>query len=76
MLYTKSDTGEFIPISLEQVVPKDWDNHLVIVRVGTDEFQADDSEVEITIGSPPSTTATQEFVVTRSIPIITSFAII
>lgn len=49
ILYTKNEKGEFIPIEFSKVITKDWEDHLVVVRVGTDSFQADDSEIELTI---------------------------
>lgn len=43
--YIKNSKGEFVPVEIEQVVSKDWDNKLVRVRLGTDERPATEEEL-------------------------------
>lgn len=45
-LYIKNSKGEYTPISIDKVITKDWDNQLVVIRIGTDEHPADQSEAE------------------------------
>ena len=46
--YTKNNKGEYLPVQFEQVISKDWNNQMVIVRVGSDERPATDQELEET----------------------------
>jgi len=43
--YIKNNKGEFVPVEVDQVVSKDWDNKLVRVRLGTDEKPATEEEL-------------------------------
>lgn len=47
--YTKTGKGKFIPITFKDIITKDWENKLVVVRIGSDEFPAEESEVEETL---------------------------
>jgi len=47
--YTKNDQGKYIPVSFKQIVTKDWENKVIVVRVGSDELPADKDEVEQTL---------------------------
>ena len=46
--YMKSKDGKYIPISLKQVVTKDWENKLIVVRIGSDANPAKESEIDET----------------------------
>lgn len=46
--YTKNSKGEYLPVEFEQVVSKDWNNQMVIVRVGSEGRPATDQELEET----------------------------
>ena len=46
-LYVKNSKGEFKPISFKEVVPQNWDDKLIIVRVGSDENPANDNELDL-----------------------------
>jgi len=50
-LYTKNNNGEFVPIEISKVINKDLNNHLVVVRVGSDEHPASMSDVDLTESS-------------------------
>lgn len=50
-LYIKNNKGEFVPIDISSVITKDLDNHLVIVRVGTDELPASAKDIDLTESS-------------------------
>ena len=50
-LYTKNKKGEFIPVNINNVLNKDLNNHLVVVRVGTDDFQATSEDLNLTADS-------------------------
>jgi hypothetical protein len=43
--YIKSN-GKYIPIELNEVVTKDWENKLIAVKIGTDDNPANDQELE------------------------------
>jgi len=47
--YTKSDKGEYIPISFDKIVTKDWDEKLVLVRIGSEENPAKEDEINQTM---------------------------
>jgi len=47
--YTKSDKGEYIPISFDKIVTKDWDEQLVLVRIGSEENPAKEDEINQTM---------------------------
>jgi hypothetical protein len=49
--YTKSADGKYTPISFKQIITKDWENKLIVVRIGSDECPADESEIEETLDS-------------------------
>jgi hypothetical protein len=44
-LYIKNQHGDFIPVSFEIVVTKDWEGKLIVLKVGSDDNPAD-AEVE------------------------------
>jgi len=46
--YIKNNNDEYLPIDLSSIVNKDLDNHLVIVRVGTDDHPASLEDLEAT----------------------------
>jgi len=46
--YVKSSKGEYIPIQFKDIAAKEWSNKLVVVRVGSDECPAPESEIEAT----------------------------
>lgn len=41
----KNSKGEYYPVSFQKVVSKDWENKLIMVRIGTDENPAEEKEV-------------------------------
>lgn len=47
-LYTKNAKNEYVPVEISKVVTKDMDDHLIIVRVGTDELPASTRDVDLT----------------------------
>lgn len=47
--YTKTKSGEFVPITFKEIVTKGWDNKLISVRIGSDELPADESEIQETL---------------------------
>jgi len=47
--YTKNSDGKYIPVSFKQIITKDWENKVVVVRIGSDEFPADQEEIEQTL---------------------------
>lgn len=47
-LYHKSRDGKYIPIEFKEVCTKDWHNKLIVVRIGTDDMQAPESEIDET----------------------------
>ena len=49
--YTKTKSGKYIPISFEEIVTKNWENKLVAVRIGSDEYPAEEDEIEETLES-------------------------
>jgi len=49
--YTKNTDGSYIPISFKQIITRDWENKLIVVRIGSDESPANDSEIEETLDS-------------------------
>lgn len=49
--YMKNRNGEYIPIEFKKIVSKDWENNLVIVRVGTDEYPAEESDANRALDS-------------------------
>lgn len=44
-LYIKDRHGDFVPVSFETVVTKDWEGKLIVLKVGSDDNPAD-AEVE------------------------------
>jgi len=49
--YMKNADGKYIPISFKQIITKDWENKLIVVRIGSDECPAEESEIEETLDS-------------------------
>ena len=47
--YMKNRNGEYVPVEFKKIVSKDWENSLVIVRVGTDEYPAEESDANRTL---------------------------
>ena len=47
--YTKTKSGKYIPITFKEIVTKDWENKLISVRIGSDEYPAEESEIEETL---------------------------
>lgn len=47
--YIKSDNGQYTPISFKKIVTNDWENQLIVIRVGTDENPASNLKVEQTL---------------------------
>jgi GGDEF domain-containing protein len=45
-LYFKDENGDFIPIEFKKIVSKSWNNKLVVVRVGSDEFPVTNKDIE------------------------------
>lgn len=50
-LYVKNSKGKMVPVDISSVINKSLDNHLVIVRVGTDELPASTKDVDLTESS-------------------------
>lgn len=50
-LYVKNSKGKMVPVDISSVINKNLDNHLVIVRVGTDELPASTKDVDLTESS-------------------------
>ena len=46
--YVKNKEGNYLPIELDSIINRDLDNHLVIVKVGTEENPASMSDLEVT----------------------------
>jgi len=46
--YIKSKEGKYLPIELKSIINKDLDNRLIIVRVGTDDYPATMSDLDVT----------------------------
>lgn len=46
--YIKNSKGEYTSIEFKDMVPKEWSNKIIVVRVGNDDCPAPESEVEIT----------------------------
>jgi hypothetical protein len=46
--YLKNSKGEYIPIEFKDIAAKEWSNKLVLVRVGSDEHPAPESEIDQT----------------------------
>ena len=44
-LYIKTQQGDFVPVSFETIVTKDWEGKLIVLKVGSDDNPAD-AEVE------------------------------
>lgn len=49
--YTKTKNGKYVPITFKKIITKDWENKLVAVRIGSDEYPANESEIEETLDS-------------------------
>ena len=49
--YIKTRQGKYLPVELTQIMGKELNGHLVIIRVGSDEYQASASELEETVDS-------------------------
>ncbi len=47
-LYHKGRDGKYIPIEFKEICTKDWHNKLIVVRIGTEEMKAPESEVDET----------------------------
>ena len=47
--YTKTKNGRYVPITFKEIVTKDWENKLISVRIGSDEYPAEESEIEETL---------------------------
>ena len=50
-LYTKNAKDEFVPVEIKSVIDKDLNNHLIIVRVGSDKYPATPEDLERTAKS-------------------------
>lgn len=48
-LYIKTRQGDFVPISFENVVTKDWEGKLIVIKVGSDDNPADAETEEQTL---------------------------
>lgn len=46
--YIKNSKGEYIPIEFKDIAAKEWSNKLVVLRVGSDENPAPESEIDQT----------------------------
>lgn len=44
-LYTKTEGGKYVPIKLEETEISSWDNHLVVVRVGNNDYRPSESDL-------------------------------
>jgi hypothetical protein len=49
--YTKNSDGKYIPINFKNIVTREWENKLIVVRIGSDECPASESEIEETLDS-------------------------
>jgi len=49
--YIKNKKGEYLPIDLSQILGKELSDHLVIVRVGSDEHAATNADIDATVDS-------------------------
>lgn len=49
--YTKTKNGKYIPVTFKEIITKNWENKLIAVRIGSDEYPADESEIEETLDS-------------------------
>ena len=47
--YTKNSDGNYTPIEFKQIATKDWENKLIVVRIGSDNCMASESEIEETL---------------------------
>ena len=47
--YIKDKNSKYIPIAFKQIVSKDWENKLIVVRIGTDENPANSDSEEQTL---------------------------
>jgi hypothetical protein len=47
-LYNKNSKGEYVPIEFKEICTKDWNEKLIVVRIGTDGTQVPESEVDET----------------------------
>lgn len=47
-LYVKTESGEFVPISIEKVFsnPSEWDNALILVRFGDENYAASQDDLD------------------------------
>ncbi len=50
-LYIKNKNDEFIPVEISSVMSKDLNNRLVVVRVGSDDQQAELEDLDLTASS-------------------------
>lgn len=46
--YIKKKDGSYVPIELKSIINKDLDNHLIIIRVGTDDHPASITDLDKT----------------------------
>ena len=44
-LYMKTEDGEYVPITFKETVNSSWDNHLVVVKVGNDNYKPTESDL-------------------------------
>ena len=49
--YIKNGKGEYIPVEFKQTSIRDWENKLILVRIGKDGDQIPESEIEETSSS-------------------------
>ena len=47
-LYTKNKEGKYIPVSIKSYLGKEMEGHIVVVRVGTDEYPSSSSDLDTT----------------------------
>lgn len=46
--YVKNKDGSYVPVEVKSLIGKELENHLVVVRVGTDDRPASASDLDIT----------------------------
>ena len=49
--YTKTKGGKYIPITFKKIITKDWENRVIVVRIGSDEHPAPAEELTETLDS-------------------------
>lgn len=45
-LYMKNSSGEYIPVEIEKIANRDWENKIILVRIGTEQNPATEKEEE------------------------------